>query len=268
MGKFDGKHLTGVIGNAIVRKGRNVQIIQSKPIQVKQTQETKKSANLFGKASTLSKYMRKLVGHTYGSNNDTGMINRLTTLNRVLLAHCLQPETQTFNFETDSFSKLAGFEFNTKSPLANSLWVQPEINLLNQTLQINLPALEIPAQLNFHNDAKACDLELEVAVLSLQPGYNKASYHATVEIAKSQQMLPAQSWEVELPLGCLAVVAIGLKYFTLHNNIKTPLNSGKFHPAGIVAAIFNPGNFLVPKPVKLPHRAQGTGWTELTDLKL
>lgn len=268
MGKFDGKHFRGIIGNSVVRKGRDGQIIQSKPIRVKQTQETKKSASLFGKASTFSKHIRRQLSHTYSHNNDSGMINRLTTLNRVLLAHCLQPETQTFIFTTDSFRKLAGFEFNTKSPLANSWWVQPELTLVDNTLQINWPAMEIPAQLKFPAHANLCDLELEVAVFSLQPCYTKAPYRATLEIAKNQTALPAQSWEIELPEGCLAVAGIGLKYFSQHNNIKTPLNSEKFHPAGIVDAIFNPGTFSIPQLIKSPHRVQGSGWTEHNDLSL
>ncbi|MBE9601774.1 hypothetical protein [Pedobacter sp. MC2016-24] len=268
MAKFDGKHVRGVIGNSVVKTGPNGQIIQSKPENVRQTVNTKKSARLFGQASTLSKYIRTNLRQTYDENGDMGMINRLTTLNRVLLAQCLQAETQTFIFTADSFSKLAGFEFNTRSPLANSLWVEPEMSLLNNMLQIRLPAIAIPQQLKFPVNANLCDLELEVAIFSLQPCYGKTPYRATIEIAKNQTAVPAQSWELELPEGCLAVAAIGLKYFSLYKNIKKPLNSEKFHPAGIIDAIFKPGHFNIPQPIKSANRVQGSGWSELDNLQL
>ena len=237
----DGKYLHGRIGNLIHKKWRGKQIVQMKTMAINQSAATKKTAGVFGKASTLSKEIRNSVSDLYKSNYDGAMINRFTTQNAALLRHCYDPETNTYTFKEDSFSRLNGFEFNLKSPLADSLWLQPEISLTENTLLIALPEFAIPDQLKFPVLANTCNLTCFVTLYALQAHLRHNHQPQILEISNTQSIVPAQQWTYDVPEGCLAVVSMGLEFYNLNGNIKTVINSKTFNPAGICGALYHPG---------------------------
>ncbi|NRF40302.1 hypothetical protein [Pedobacter foliorum] len=255
MAKFDGKQIVGLIGGLVFKKGRNnTTIVQPKPASMAQTTATKGAANLFGIASTLSKTIRYGMTEITDQFYDGGMVNRLTNQNRSILAHCYDKDTRKFVFNETSFSRLAGFEFNFKSPVTNSLWVQPQTTLSGNDLTVYVPAFEIPVQLKFPNLANTCTINISVNLYVLDQSLKRVLPLQSIEIGKNQTHVPAQEFKFEVPDGCLCVAGINLQYFYLYNGIKTVLNKKDFNPAAICGAILSPGIFVPPVQTD-PYRA-------------
>lgn len=269
MGKFDGKHLTGLIGNLISRKGNKGTIIQTAPNSIRQTEATKKESSIFGQGSILAAQIRYGLYQIIRSNYDGGMINRLNTPVKAVLRHCYNKTTNQFNFTEDSFSRLAGIEFNQKSLLINSLWVKPEMILSGTTIKISLPEIEIPAQLKFTGNANTCELSINLGFIILNQSLYKPSLTESLEISDTQQTLPVQEWTFEVPEGCLCIAGIGLNYYTLNHGIKTVLNNKDFNPANVIGAIITPGTFVDPGPtIFSPQHTRASEWRTIDRLQL
>ena len=268
MGKFDGKNLKGLIGKIVVRKGKKAQIVQSAPKNIKQTKETKKAANTFGRGSAVAGVLRRELNSLFEDHYDGGMINRLTTSLAAILRQCHDPKTEEFSFQQDSFERLAGFEFNNKSSLVNSLWVKPEMTYHANLLTISIPEIKIPAQLKFPTKANVCDFNLVVSQIALDKGLDKGKAHyplsQIIEISRSQELIPAQEFTFEIASGVLCVAGIGLNYFKLNNNIKTVINSKTFNPSGIIGALITEGTFVLPPLIKTPKGGvYGSPWRDI-----
>lgn len=260
MGKFDGKKLSGRIGKLVFRRVDNQQIVQKAATRVKHTKAAKAAANLFGKASTLAKSIRWDLESLFNDKSDGKMVNRFTTENRAILDHCLNKETGKFVFTEHSFSRLAGFEFNLKSPITNSLWVTPTLSLNGNILKITIPEIEVKNQLKFPAKANSCKLTVGISFIILDQGLSKPALFQSVEISDTQIVIPEQEFTFEAPIGCLCVAATGLNYFNLAGNVKTLLNTKTFNPAAVLDSIITPGTFVHIPFISTPHKSKASEW--------
>lgn len=268
MGKFDGKYLKGLIGNVVVRRGKKVQIIQSAPRHVKQTESTKKAAGIFGQGSILAGTIRDDLRALFDSNYDGEMINRLNTPVRAVLRQCYDHETEQFNFTEDSFNRLAGFEFNSKSLLINHLWVKPELQYSENILTVSIPEAHIPAQLKFPTTANVCKLNVAISQIALHEGLNHHTLIQHIEIDKNKKFIPAQEFTFEVAGGVLCTVGIGLNYFALNGGVKTVINSKIFNPAGIIGTMITDGTLPTPAPIVTPTGVKASPWQTVSNMKL
>jgi len=240
MGKFDGKQIVGLVGPIIFKKGKNGTIVQTKATKVNQSAATKESASIFGIASAFSKNLRVDLTNITQKFYDGGMVNRLNAQNRAIFEQCYNKDTKKFTFNETSFSRLAGFEFNLESPLINSLWATPQINISANSLTLSLPAFEVPEQLKFPNNANTCELTVFLSLYVPDQEFRDPPAYQSIEINNDQKNVPAQEFIFEVPDGCLCIVGIKLNYFWRSQNIKTVINQKNFNPAGICAAIITP----------------------------
>ncbi|MCD0486874.1 hypothetical protein LPB86_01450 [Pedobacter sp. MC2016-14] len=237
-----GKEYTGAIGDVIWRKYRKRMIAQSKAKRVKQTIETKKSATRFGIASTIAGRMRQGFRPSY-SHKDGTMVNRFTTTVRSILDSCFDKPANTHTFYPDSFNRLIGFAFNEKSKLTDSFFVNIKLSIEDDALRIRIPDIAIPVQFNFPARANYCVPRISVFWFSPATGRELSRHRELNAVSNEKSILPAQEIIFEAPKGTVCVVALGLNYYYLRNDIKTPINSEKFAPSGICGAIVNPGEF-------------------------
>ncbi|WP_316794015.1 hypothetical protein [Pedobacter frigoris] len=271
MAIFNGKHFKGIIGKIVLKVQKNGKLTaQSIPAQVPQTEASQKTAGIMGNASTLSKSIRTSMSSLYGDNYPGTMINNLSTANRSILDHCCDKETMTYAFQEDSFENLAGFQFNDKSPLSNFLWVKPYLTINDSKNQITLtiPAFEVVEQLKMPNHANSCEFYIKMGQFALFGSTEKSTQLQTLEILPEQTHIPETQFQFDIMPGCLGVVGLGIKYYKLQNQVKTPLNNKELNPAAIVGAIFTPGEFIIPKPVTVNGKSKATGWSNMSKLKL
>ncbi|HKG07881.1 MAG TPA: hypothetical protein VKB19_15535 [Pedobacter sp.] len=268
MGKFDGKRITGMVGNLVFREGKNGGIVQTAPDKVRQTKDTKLMSGIFGQRSILAAAMRYNLVSLYRENNDGQMVNRLNKPVGEVLRQCYDKSTGTYTFEKDSFSRLAGLEFNIKSPLNNSMWVQPEMMLDGAILRIKIPQMEIPADFKFYSTSNCCELTAAVYVISLENALEGVPMVQTITIDQNQDTVPAQVFEFEVPEGGLCVAGIGLDYFFLQNGIKRLMNSKEFSPAALCGAVITPGTFVLRDENGNPAELWETTWSNVFKLNL
>jgi len=241
MGKFDGKQIVGLVGGLIFKKGKNKKtIVQTKAAKVKQSAATKESANIFGIASAFSRNLRIDLTSITQKFYDGGMVNRLTTQNRAIFEQCYNKDTKKFDFNKDSFNRLAGFEFNLESPLIDSLWVTPQVALTGNNLTLSLPTFEVPRQLKFPDNANRCELTVFLSFYILDQELHTSPAYQSIEINNDQKSVAAQEFTFEVPDGCLCIAGIQLNYFWFSQNITTVINHKNLNPAGICAAIITP----------------------------
>ncbi|RQO74091.1 hypothetical protein DBR43_01405 [Pedobacter sp. KBW06] len=248
MARFKGKFLVGSIGNLTFKKNKKEQIVQTKPGKrgVKQTTATKKAALVFGKASQFSNCVRTSFRSLTKGNYDGEMINRLNKENFAILRQCYQTESESYDFKPDSFKRLNGFDFNSKSPLKDNLWIEPSVQVQEKELLIQLPDFEIPADFKFPGLSNTCSLMLKVYLLSIKTGFEKGQYLEILQISNDQKIVPAQEWKLEIPDGCICVTGMALNYYRIQGNLMTPVNHKEFNPAVILNATVSNGEFNLP----------------------
>ena len=270
MGKFDGKHIRGLVGPLVLKRGtKNGDIIQTKPAKVKQTKATKVAGKSFGQGSTLAGVIRHDLRQITLKNYDGDMVNDFASPIRDVLKQCFNKETGQYSFEEDSFARLSGFEFNPKSLLINSLLATPEMTLTGNLLKISLPEFEVPEKFKFPQGSNVCALTVGLSMIALHAGLNINVPAETMEITMEEHTVPPSEFEFEVSEGCLCVTAIALKYYYLYEGIKTVYNSKAFHPAAICGAIITPGTFIVPPhAIKIGNKTIMTNWRTAGKIKL
>ncbi len=270
MGKFDGKQIVGVVGNLVFKKGADgkMTIVQSKPFQIKQTKGTKKTASVMGNASTLSAAIRRSLGGLFGKNYQGSVVNELNKANQTILGHCFNKDTETYTFQQDSFHNLAGFEFNSKSPLSAYLWVQPYLRFQDNTIILTIPAFEVPAQIKMPREANGFQLCAQIGQYALYESKKWGQNYFSFEVEPGQTHVPEQQISFNVQPGCLCVVGLGINYYKINNQYRTPLNDKELNPAAIVDAIIIPGEFVEPPPRVEGGKHYGSEWNTMDKLKL
>lgn len=246
MAKFDGKFLEGAAGSLVFKKRNGKQIVQARPRQFKQTSATKKSATEFGKSSGLSKNIRWKLAPLYYQGSDGAMVNRLTKEINFILRQCYDPSTNTYTFESESFSRLNGFNFNIKSPFQNSVLIHPQVTIENDVLRASFSELQIPAQLKIPAGSALCVIEAWGIAVALQDGYITVLGTQQLEVPNKKGPVPDINWDFALPEGCLGMIAFAIKYYEKSGSYMLLMNDRDFYPAAISGAIYNPGTFDVP----------------------
>jgi len=245
MGKFDGKYLRGAVGDVIFKKVRGQQIVQGKSKKKKtdQSAETKKAATVFGRASNLAAYIRAALDASIRFYDGT-MISRLTGEVNQIAHSSLNPESQTFDFTSAAFSRLNGFEFNATSPVRNQLFVQPQVSIIDNLLQIDLPEMQIPKDLKFHENGSYGVLGFQVVLFDLQHGkYNKSQEIQITEIKYKYEpeVVPAKQFSFQTEPGCLCIISIAIQYYEKTFAGNSVVNSKSFNPSAILKAFLADG---------------------------
>ena len=239
MGRAKGHVISGKVGSMIGRNVDGEQIWTALSRPPKQTLATKKSAALFGINSRLASYIRGTV--CCNSAADKTMVSRFTSATYAIVRHCHDKERNSFNFTKNSFDRLNGFEFNIKSPLADSLWAKPNLNIESKKLIITIPQLKVTKDLKFPAKAVSCLPLLDVFLYTPAEGQYLYNSFQMEEISNVKKTIPDQVFKIDIPEGCIALIGLSLFFYSTEYTVKKTMNSRDFSPAGICGVIINPG---------------------------
>lgn len=189
------------------------------------------------------------------------MVNRFNNPIREVLSHCYNPADKTFIFEEDSFSRLAEFEFNVKSPLINYLWVKPTMTLEGNTLKVSIPEFKVPSQFTFPRNTNTCTVSISISQLNISQAITNWDLQHIFEVNSNQGTHPAQELVFEVENECLCVAAIGLLYSEKSDGRNTTYNSKKFSPANVIGALITPGVYVAPPAPPISNVSFDNGWT-------
>lgn len=268
MGLLKGNKLSGLIGPLVVRDSgrKGVSIVQVAPRQMKQSKGTKLAGKLFGLGSSLAGTIRDDLSYLIGKDYDPGMINRFNTPVKAVIRQCFDEKTRTFDFKEDSFQRLVGFEFNSKSLLIDSLLVRPTAILEGYILRLSIPEFQVPPDLKFPFGANTCKLMVVLSQIALRHDLHRNEMEQSIDIDWKQGTVPAAEFSFEVSPGCLCVIGIGLRYAYVHEHTLTPKNSKTFNPVNVCAAVITEGEFVAP-PLR-DEDGKNTPWRKIGKLGL
>ncbi|TKC10154.1 hypothetical protein FA048_08105 [Pedobacter polaris] len=253
MALYDGKNIKGSIGKLSFRKrDKKTTTIQSNPGKgtMKQTPATKKSASLFGSVvSPLAKHIRHNLQHLVNGFYDIKMVNRMNSDIAIIINQHLQEDRQIV-FNQDSFNRLNGFEFNTKSLLIDSLLISPKLSFENSQVQLTFPALKVAKDLKFRVGSNKVMLQIQPVFFCLAKGLWLKPTMQTICLEKGQAITAIQNFNYSFPKGTTCLFGIGLVFF----NGSIAINDKIFNPAGICASAYNEGTI---------DETELTGWFKM-----
>lgn len=234
----------GRVANLSYRVNRGKQIVQSRPGKgkIKLSVASTKTAGVFGRSSSLAGTIRKSLGTLIGTYYDTDMVSNFTKTVHNAVKQCYDPSTEAYNFATDSFKNVVGFNFNAHSRLEDSLWLSPESTLANNSLLITLPEQEIGKQLKFPKTSNYCEIVIMCRIYNLRNGLlEKKPVKHKFTADQTQPLLQMQKMEFHVPEGCLCFVGILLEYYLMTETVAVKINSKTFNPAALCTIYVNPG---------------------------
>lgn len=246
MARVYGDFLKGIVGPVSLKVLNGIQVVSQRmwPGTMNQTVNTKKTANTFGVASSLACNVREVFQNQINGFADSGMVNRLNSRMTGILNICRDPESRLYNFEEDSFNQLTGFDFNMNSPLFKALRIVPDINFNEGILSITAPPAKVPAKLKFIARSTNCEVIASVGWFRLEEGEKTYStIDQSIVVKRELPNLDQLSFKFDIPNGCLCIVSIFLKYYLRVGKREVILNSKKYSPAGICAALLIPGKY-------------------------
>lgn len=240
MALYDGKNFKGGIGNISFRKlDEHTTIVQSKPGKgnVKQSENTKKSASLFGRVvSPFAKHVRRHFRDLVKGFADRKMVNRMNADISIIINQHQTPDGKIV-FHSESFSRLRGFEFNANSLLIDSLLLMPTVSYDEDKIHISMPSFHIPKNVKFPDDADHVLIQIQPVFFNLEMGLGFNAETAYIELARNQNMSEAQSFSYNFPAGTVCLIGLSL----LFSERQFAVNSKEFSPAGIFAAHYKEG---------------------------
>jgi len=244
MARRIGDFLVGVVGPISLRVNYGKQVISSRVGRgtMKQTEATKKSAGCFGSASSFASSMHRKNKIPLAEMGDRSTFNRLNRESVAIWNNSRSTEADQYHFSTESFIRLVGFDYNIKSPLIKKVSALPVIGYEAGLLTMAYPKDYQEIKLKFPPKSEQCIIIATVALYDLekQKTNNILSAQQFI-IDKNDPVLNAIELKFEVPGGCLCVVSMFLKYYTvIHEG--TLLNTKQFSPAGICGAIITPGS--------------------------
>ena len=238
MAILDGKFIKGAIGNYTFKKVGETQILQGKSAlnKKKMTEASLRTASDFGVASNFASQVRLSLSQLIDKRYDGTMIYRFTSAMGYVLRQAKDPSTGNYIFSKESFSRLDGFEFNSKSLLINSLSVTPSTSLTETNLTVQIPAIAIPKQLKFPDEATTCKLVVQLSQFDLVNGFYKDDQVETLTIINKKGETEPHSFSFSVQPGCLCIAGMALQFFRDTSAYTILLNSKSFNPTYILMA--------------------------------
>lgn len=245
MARRKGNFLSGIIGKIRLRIVKGRQIITSRPGKIKQAEATKKTGKTFGMASRLSSKIKLLIDADLAQLHDGTMCSRLNGELNNILQQSRNMKSMLYTFDSDSFSRLAGFDFNIDSKVNKRLSKMPETGLDGSQLTVSFPKLTIPTMLNFPNKSTQCELSVGVSLFQLDQGlFAHDRQVKSIMLTKDNAETAAFDFKFTVPKGCFYTVNLFLEYYKPNNKGLQSMNTKKFNPACIVEAKIAPGKFM------------------------
>lgn len=244
MARKNGKFIHGTIGGLEYRVINGKQSVRERPdyTLMKQTDNTKRAAEIFAKAGLIARYLRTSLANQINSYADYRMKNRLLALMLQSLKYSRDQATGIFNFKEESFNSLEGFEFNEESKFSHFQSNKAVTSLDEGILTVTIPENSIGNELKFPGKTFYCKVLVNVSLCRLEDGFmEKEAESQFVTVARDIDSMEQQTFSFKVPDGCLCIVSTFLQYTNYAKNNPSVINHKTFNPGQISKALISPG---------------------------
>ena len=237
MGKQKNLHYRGTKGNIIYYELNGGFYKRSKPVAVKHTNATKACAGSFGMAVRMSKNLRIALAVMLPDAKDRSLMYRLNSgIYKWLLS---VPQKNKISFQP--VYEMDRFFFNESATLEERLRLSLDVQWTQQgNAVINIPALNPVKDIVAPAHTVSVTMQLAAASCRLADGAIADEWNDAIEISYEPHTIPSQ--ELVLPFdlepGCLAVVAVSLKYKVKHRGKIGFSNAPAWMPGGVISAVY------------------------------
>jgi len=246
MAKLEGNMLSGSLGPYVFKivNGKQVVCKKQAPGTRKHTAASIRASKAFGKASILGKQFRKTLDAQYqglfGQVSSNAIVSSLNTA----LIDSRNSESDAYKFRCGSFKILAGLEFNLRSKVNVKVSKLPEVKLKKNVLSVIFSKMEIPDTFKFPRKSITCEIVVALSLFRLRDGFMVDTAETqTMHVKKSEGIVEPQTFEFDVPPGCLCVVSVFLNYATAYKGGWKILKDRQFSPGYICDAVVTPGKY-------------------------
>ncbi|MES2829621.1 MAG: hypothetical protein V4687_15780 [Bacteroidota bacterium] len=245
MARFKGNFWRGIAGDVSFREHRGQQIATGLSSLTKDQMSVASlnAATTFGAASALNSYIRS----SFNFKSDWGISGRLNGAMNICLDRVKDKKNNVYEFDTDSFNYLRGFEFNSNTPFKKHFFAQPQVQLSGLNLQIQLPEIITKKDIKLHPDAHHCVLAVCLGMFDIINGQYRSVEVKSLKIPsyQNQPRVPATNFDFVLSPGCMCIVALSLVYIENTYLGESFLNTEEFSPAAIFYATLSDGEPVI-----------------------
>lgn len=226
--------VTGKLSNMIFYTFNGKPCVRMMPDKVRQTEATRKSASLFGKAASMTSAIRKELRPVYADLPQTSVMQRL---NAAMVKYLGSKGALAAGF-VQQLEYLALFDFNKDHPLSSRLKVYPEV-LFDNKGKMKLSFANRSRKEMITMPSAAGFIQIQLAGIAFTPDkpieYKSWKYESGIVPVIDPQD------DLSLPFtnrkGQMIIIGASIRYFKSRdqNTMITQLN---WMPSGIVSAVW------------------------------
>jgi len=233
--------LVGVLGSLIFKVVNGEQVVTTKKQKgtTKQSVATVAVSKTYGLASKFASEMMQSHEQNLNKMQDGSMFSRLTPLLFKKLDEAWDPARQRFEVGRMDFTSMAGFAYNIKSALHKNMNANTIVKLTSGRLQITFDQGPLKTPIKFPRGATSCELTVAIVLFRLEDGLKtKVVISQDQWIYRHQDEIELESFQFEVPQGCLCMVSTFLHFYAYRKNYLISMNTKNFNPAAIAAVLF------------------------------
>ena len=235
--------LRGTVGGLVFAKDGSV---RQKPASNKAAfasaasmQRTRENAAEFGIAAGAGKLVRQALRQVIASASDARLTSRLQQKMKFILNLDEDADRGGRQVLPENLTSLVGFDFNAGAILASTYFggYQPTIDRTAGNHTVALAALVPGRDIAAPQGTTHYRLNAAVATLNFETGAYGATVVSTAEVPVSNELRPAETLTLTLPVGAddAVVVAVGIDFFQLVNGKLYALQNNTYNPLSVVA---------------------------------
>lgn len=239
MGTIDSKgNIKGKVGNATYRVMDGKNIVQSKPLKVRQSKATKASSGEFGAISTIAKKIRLHFFAAIQDRTDSRMANRFgAALYRAVTQNKAIKKGERGVLNSD-LSEMKGFEFNNNSQVSD-IFNGTAVAIMDSDNRVLIEMPELNGEEAIVWPGLATECRIKFFVQALNPAdWTETSFELFETHIKNDKkyQLPAQQWQsAVIPPGHLCVVMLTMQFYRYNSQVgDISLNTKELYPAQLL----------------------------------
>jgi hypothetical protein len=235
--------LVGVLGPLVFKVVNGVQVVSTKKAKgtTKLSAPTIRTSKTYGVASKLSSEIIQSFQSNLNKMQDGTMFSRFLPLVFNGVVSGWNQETKEFEFDKMNFDHLSGFDYNIKSPLLSRTSLDLKVSCSDGKLKVLFERNSNKEAIRFPPEALSCELTTQIVLLRLEDSIKTATIICKSQsIEKYANALKTDSFEFEVPGGCLCLVSTFLHFCSSHRGYAVCINSKTLNPAAISAVLMIP----------------------------